>query len=164
MRILPADLNDPRHESAIVAILDEYAREPAVPGSGLDEEVKRDLVSRLRNHPTTVVLLAEDDEEIIGLSLCFLGFSTFAAKPLLNIHDFAVRSDRRGQGVGKALIRATEEKARELGCCKLTLEVASNNERAYGLYRVFGFGPSRPGPDSGELVFLEKTLYSEEPI
>ena len=34
----------------------------------------------------------------VGLALCFVGFSSFKARPLINIHDIAVRPEVRGQG------------------------------------------------------------------
>ena len=38
-------------------------------------------------------------------------------------------------GVGQALLTWAELRARELGCCKLTLERLSNNDRAMASYR-----------------------------
>ena len=85
-----------------------------------------------------------------------MGFSTFYARPLLNIHDLAVHRDYRGQGVGRALIAAIEEKARKLNCCKLTLEVRQDNDIAWGLYRNVGFG--NEGTGGGQMAFMTKPL------
>ena len=73
--------------------------------------------------------------------MCFWGFSTFAAQPLLNLHDFAVLPEARGRGVGQRLLAEIERRARARGCCKITLEVHDSNERAKALYRREGFGP-----------------------
>jgi ribosomal protein S18 acetylase RimI-like enzyme len=62
----------------------------------------------------------------------------------VNIHDIAVSPEARGQGVGRQLLAAVEADARALGCCKVTLEVRSDNQRAMGLYRSVGFQPSEP--------------------
>ena len=58
--------------------------------------------------------------EAVGLIDCFAGFSTFAAKPLLNVHDIVVHASRRGQGIAQALLawagqRAGEALARQQG-------------------------------------------------
>jgi ribosomal protein S18 acetylase RimI-like enzyme len=74
------------------------------------------------------------------LAVCFFGFSTFQARPLLNIHDLAVVPEYRGRGVGRALLEAAEARAAERGCCKLTLEVQDANPRARQLYERYGFG------------------------
>src|SRR5688572_14329373 len=85
------------------------------------------------------------DEEPVGVAVCFFGFSTFNARPLLNIHDLAVLPQYRGLGAGRALLQAAEEHARREGCCKLTLEVQEDNTRARALYRRFGFADSAVG-------------------
>jgi len=50
-----------------------------------------------------------------------------------------VACDRRGQGVGSALMVAAIDAARERGCHKLCLSVWPDNEGAIALYRKFGF-------------------------
>jgi len=86
------------------------------------------------------------------------GFSTFACKPLLNVHDIAVLSGHRRQGVAAALLAAIEALARELGCCKLTLEVLSNNLPAQAAYRKVGFHSYRLDPKAGQAMFWQKKL------
>ena len=51
-----------------------------------------------------------------------------------------------------------EQRARELGCCKLTLEVLSNNTRALAAYERAGFAPYVLDPAAGHALFLQKTL------
>jgi RimJ/RimL family protein N-acetyltransferase len=50
-----------------------------------------------------------------------------------------VAADRRGRGVGTALVAAAIEWARSRGLHKLTLSVFPHNEAAIALYRKFGF-------------------------
>ena len=90
-------------------------------------EARERVVPALRDHPTALVLLAFADEAPIGIAVGFFGFSTFRARPLLNIHDLAVLPAHRGKGVGRALLSAAEEHARRHGCCRLTLEVLESN-------------------------------------
>ena len=45
-------------------------------------------------------LIARLDEDAVGLANCFMAYSTFAAEPIVNIHDFAVLSGHRGRGIG----------------------------------------------------------------
>ena len=51
----------------------------------------------------------------------------------------AVAKDRRGQGLGSALLAYAIEWAREQGLHKLCLQVFPHNDGAIGLYRKFGF-------------------------
>jgi len=111
--------------------------------------------------PTALVLLALVDGSPVGIAVCFFGFSTFRAQPLLNIHDLAVLPDWRGKGIGKALLAAAEERARKRGCCKLTLEVQETNRRALALYETFGFSDFVVG-ESGPTRFLTKRIDDSE--
>jgi len=105
---------------------------------------RANLIPGLVKHGGARVFLAYDNETPVGVAICLVGFSSFRAKPLVNIHDIAVSPEARGQGVGRQLLVAVEADARALGCAKVTLEVRSDNVRAMGLYRSVGFQPSEP--------------------
>src|SRR5207247_6977182 len=98
-------------------------------GRALAHEALARLIDGLRRHPTTLIFLAYLQGQAAGIATCFLGFSTFFARPLLNIHDFAILPQHRGRGLARHLLRAVEAKALELGCCKLTLEVQEKHVR-----------------------------------
>lgn len=138
LEIRDADLADPTDASAIVAIVNAYALDPFGGAAPLPRDVQGRLVDGLRAHPTTLVLLAFADGVPVGVAVCFVGFSTFQARPLLNVHDLAVLPSHRGRGVGRALLAAVEARARARGCCKITLEVLETNHRARALYASCG--------------------------
>ncbi|HEX5104599.1 MAG TPA: GNAT family N-acetyltransferase [Pirellulaceae bacterium] len=144
MTVLLANLADLAHQAAIVELLDMYCRDPFGDGRPLSEEARKNLIPGMARHGGALVFLAYEDEKPVGLAICFVGYSTFRGKPLVNIHDIAVRPGSRGQGVGRALLAAVERHARELGCCKVTLEVRSDNLRAMGAYRRADFEPTEP--------------------
>ena len=139
LEIREPDWDRPGDCAAVIEVLDSYASDPVGGGQPLSDDVCRRLIPALREHPTTLVLLAFEQSQAIGLAICFFGLSTFQARPLLNIHDLAVVPAHRRRGVGRALLRAVEERARQRGCCKLTLEVQDDNRHARGLYQSFGF-------------------------
>jgi GNAT superfamily N-acetyltransferase len=152
LKIRPADLSNPRDANSITTILNSYASELVGGGRPLPPDVRERVVPALRDHPTTLVLLAFANDTPVGLAVCFRGLSTFRALPLLNIHDLAVLPPYRGKGIGRALLQAAEELARLQGCCRLTLEVLESNAGARALYRRFGFD------DSTVSRFLVKSL------
>ena len=162
MEIVGADLTDPRHRDGIVAVLDSYARDPMGGGTPLSPDVRARVADGLRDHPTALVLLALDAGRTVGVAVCFFGYSTFAARPLLNVHDLAVLPSLRGKGVGRALLAAAEARAREAGCCRLTLEVLDGNGPARGLYESFGFRDVAVG-EKGPTRFLAKPLEPVRP-
>ena len=155
LSIRDADYDCPRDRAAIVELLDMYAVEDSGTGNPLPPDVQRDLVTGLSEHPTSRVLLAWVDGRAVGIAVCFVGFSTFAAKRLVNLHDFAVRPECRRQGIGRRLMQQVEIWARELDCCKITLEVRHDNQAAQRLYRSYGFND--PGIATH---FWSKTLDS----
>jgi ribosomal protein S18 acetylase RimI-like enzyme len=143
LSIRDADYDCPRDREAIVDLLDMYSREDTGTCGPLPPAVRRAVVSGLREHPTSRVFLAWVNGQAVGIAVCFVGFSTFAAKRLVNLHDFAVRPEFRRQGIGRRLMQELEQWARELDCCKITLEVRHDNQAAQRLYRSYGF--SEPG-------------------
>ena len=144
MTILLADLADPAHQAAIIDLLDMYCRDEFGDGKPLSAEARANLIPGLVKHGGARVFLALDGESPLGLALCFVGFSSFRAKPLINIHDIAVIPQARGRGIGRQLLKAVEQHARETDCCKVTLEVRSDNLRAQRVYRAAGFKSSQP--------------------
>lgn len=158
IEIVQADLENVDHQRDVVMLIDAYARDPMGNGSPLPIEIQQKLVPGLRNHPTSLVLLAYFVGDPVGIAVCFTGFSTFMAKPLINIHDLAVLDGYRGHGVGKLLLEAVEEQARARGCCKVTLEVLENNQRAKGLYESVGFGCVQYQQAAGSALFMAKSL------
>ncbi len=158
VEIVEAKLDRADHAQSIVDLTNAYALDPIGGGKALSDDVHDALISGLRAHPTTLVLLAYLDGEAVGLATCFWGFSTFAARPLLNLHDLAVLPKFRGLGVGRALLQAVEARARQRGCAKLTLEVREKNVRARGVYESEGYVQSGSGEELGPDLFYVKRL------
>ena len=156
--IVDADLSRAEHQNALVTMLDAYMRDPMEGGEPPSDQVKRDLVPGLRAHPACHVFLAYHDGMPVGFSICFLGFSTFLARPLLNIHDIFVDLSVRGRGIGAMLLERIEASARDLNCCRITLEVREDNRVARGLYRKVGFDRVVVGADRIALEFWHKPL------
>ena len=139
-----ANLEDPAQAKALVEILDSYARGPGGQNEPLSARARSTLVRGLAEHPSATVLLAFVESEPVGTAVCLWGFSTFAGMPSVNIHDLAVLPAFRRRAIGRALLAEVELRARERGCCRITLEVHDSNEGAKGLYRSVGFGPWDP--------------------
>lgn len=158
VEIVVADLDQPAHQQAVVALIDAYARDPFGNGRPLADEVRRNLIPGLRALPTTLIFLAYEADTPIGIAVCFRGFSTFAARPLVNIHDLAVLPTHRSQGIGRQLLAAVEHYAHTTGCCKLTLEVQQRNHRARAVYESQGFAQAEYHPSAGGALFYSKTF------
>lgn len=143
-----ANLQDPGDVAQIVDLVDLYAQDPMGQGRALGDAVRHDLAVMLATHPGALAFLAEEHGVPMGVANCFLGMSSFTGAPVLNIHDLAVRAERRGRGVGRAMIAFVEEHARAIGCSRVTLEVSASNAAAQALYRSCGFAGVGPDADS----------------
>lgn len=158
LAVLQADYADPVHARALIDMLDAYALDPAGGGQGLSAHARDHLVAALAARPAAFSVLAFDGAQAVGLVNCIEGFSTFACKPLVNVHDLAVAASHRGRRVGEQMLQLVEHIARQRGACKLTLEVLSGNQSAHRLYTRLGFEAYQLDPAMGQAQFLQKWL------
>ena len=161
LKIITADYHNPAHRKALTTLLNEYACDPMGGGHVLEESVLEALPDALASTAGAVTFLADDDQQFIGLLNAFRGFSTFRAKPLLNIHDVYVAPKFRGIGISHHLLQAAEQHALETNCCKMTLEVLSGNTSAQASYRRFGFHSYSLDAETGTALFWEKSFSAE---
>jgi GNAT superfamily N-acetyltransferase len=153
-----ADYATKRDSADVLTLLDAYACDPMGGGAPLSDRTRERLIDGLKATPGAFSMIGRIDGEPVGLSNCFTGFSTFAAAPLVNVHDFVVVPGHRGRGIGKALLTAVEAEASRRGACKITLEVLSGNAPAKALYASCGFGDYQLDPSAGHALFWQKTL------
>ncbi|MCA1830772.1 MAG: N-acetyltransferase family protein [Actinomycetota bacterium] len=92
---------------------------------------------RLGWDPAGVTLVAEVDGGVAGVLSAHRGLRPSVA----HVAEFGitVATDLRSRGVGRSLIEAAEDWAREYGVIRMTLRVFATNERAHALYRALGY-------------------------
>jgi ribosomal protein S18 acetylase RimI-like enzyme len=95
-------------------------------GRAIDDDVAREPEG---------VLVAEIDGEVVG------GITTWhdPAAGVGFIPNIAIAADRRGQGIGRALIEAALERFRTLGLAIARIETLAHNAVGDHLYRDLGF-------------------------
>lgn len=160
IEIVRACYDDPHHAAALLALMDVYARDPAGGSQTLSEFARGNLVSELAARPMIYSVLAFDQDQPVGLINAIEGFSTFACRPLVNVHDVVVAPSHRGRGIAGRMFAEVESIARERGACKLTLEVLAGNASANTLYQRLGFSAYQLDPALGHAQFLQKWLLS----
>ena len=91
---------------------------------------------------TWAVLFAEDERGRL-LGLAELSIRPYAegcrSNRVAYLEGWFVRSDARGQGIGKALITAAEEWARSMGCVELASDADPDNDLSRSAHRGAGF-------------------------
>ena len=158
MQIKRVDYRDSEDAAALVSLLNAYAEEPLGGGVSLSQQVRESLPAELAKVPGAYSFVVREQGEPVALLNAFTGFSTFNARPLINIHDVYVVPSVRGAGALEMLFDAVEQQARALNCCKITLEVLEDNGRAQSAYRRLGFKGYEVGETGGEALFWQKKL------
>lgn len=158
VEVILVDYGNAEQEGDLVALLDNYAKDPMGGGEALEGDVKARLVGELAKLPHAFSVMAYVEGKPAGLINCFMGFSTFAARPLVNIHDVTVDAAYRGLGIAQRMLAKVESIAKARGCCKMTLEVLQGNLSAQNSYRKFGFSGYELDPEMGQAVFWQKKL------
>ena len=87
------------------------------------------------------VLLACDENQILGFALYFRTFSTFLGRPGIYLEDLFVREFARGKGIGKALLRRIARSTLEMGGGRLEWAVLNWNQPAISFYKKMGAVP-----------------------
>ncbi len=158
VKIIIADYKNKSHAEDIVYLLNEYATDKMGGGTPLHSNVKSNLISELSKLSHAFSLLCYVNDSPVGLANCFDGFSTFNCSPLINIHDFVVLPDFRGNNLSQKLLAKIEEIAIQKNCCKITLEVLQGNKIAIGAYYKFGFSNYQLDSSVGNAMLLQKEL------
>ncbi len=156
--VLQASYTNAVHADAIGLLLNSYAEDPMGGGHSVPADLLQQLPAELAKRPHAFSVLAFVGGEPAGLVNCFEGFSTFACRPLVNVHDVMVKEQFRGLGLSQKMLQKVEEIARQRGCCKITLEVLEGNALAQSAYRKFGFDDSVFDPAHGRMLFWHKPL------
>ena len=158
LQVFQVNYADVRHAAALVVLLDAYAQDVAGGGTPLSDFAIKHLIKALADRPQAFSVLAFDGAQPVGLVNCFEGFSTFACKPLVNVHDVVVLASHRGRRVGEQMLALVGQLALARGACKLTLEVLQGNHSAKRLYERVGFTAYQLNPALGQAQFLQKLL------
>ena len=153
-----ADLNNKQHADAYLSLMSHYACDPMGGGEDISDFTKQNLVATLLKRTDVFIILIFSDSKPAALLTAIEGFSTFACKPLLNIHDVVVHKDFRGKHLTKNLFEKIEEVAKARDCCKITLEVLSGNDVACKAYERLGFSDYQLDPEFGSALFWTKKI------
>lgn len=96
--------------------------------------------------PRHRLVVADDDGEIVGtLQLSFIPHLVLTGSERAQIEAVRVGSDRRGSGLGDALLRWAIEQARDRGCRLVQLTTNAERADAQRFYERLGFRPTHVG-------------------
>ena len=87
------------------------------------------------------VIFALEDGKEVGFALFFHNFSTFLGRSGLYLEDLFVKTEARGKGYGKGLLRQLARIALERGCGRMEWWCLDWNQPSIGFYRSLDAEP-----------------------
>ncbi len=144
METIQVQLENKAHSEALIYLMNIYMMDPMGGGKPMDESLPSRMLAGLKAQPNYVGFLIKVDNQFVALANCFVNFSTFKAKQLINIHDFIVHPDYRKNGLGETLLGVVADYGRKHNMCRVSLEVREDNDKAQRLYKRVGFEPCKP--------------------
>lgn len=88
-------------------------------------------------HPSFQCFVAEVNNSIEGIALVYMRFSTWKGQ-VLHLEDLIVNQNKRGQGLGEALLNEVVKYGNELGVKRISWEVLDWNTPAIEFYEKKG--------------------------
>lgn len=113
----------------------------------------REVFATILDRPGLHLYVLEDDSAIVAAThLNLIPNLTRGGAPYGVIENVVVDAERRGTGLGKAIMGSTLQAAWDAGCYKVMLQTGSRRESTHAFYRRCGFDPD------------EKTAYVSRPV
>ena len=130
--------------AAAVALIDEATLSPGVEDARRLDEYW-DAVLETRRRGGELVVAVHDGEVVAMCQIIIFRHFQHTAGWCCEIETVYVRSDRRGRGVGAALLAHAEDFARDRGCYRVQLASRSERLDAHRFYRARGYSQNSQG-------------------
>ena len=105
-----------------------------------DPEAQKRGIELLIRSADDRIFVAEIDKNVVGMCSVQILISTAKGGRVGLVEDVVVSKNYQGQGVGRTLLSAIDNYAKELGLSRLQLLADKNNHLAIGFYRNMGWG------------------------
>ncbi|MBB5211969.1 GNAT family N-acetyltransferase [Microbulbifer hydrolyticus] len=128
----PADIQ------VLIPLIAEHAAYEADHFSQNTEFAERLEEAAFGAQPRVQLWLALDAEYLLGYAATTREFSTWSAAEYLHLDCLYLRETRRGEGIGRQLINATVDYARQRGLKEMQWQTPEWNHRAIEFYRSLG--------------------------
>ncbi len=121
-------------------------------------------VERLIEDPATAYVIGSpnDDAPPGGVAQVRFRYGLWWAADDCLLEDLFVREEARGSGLGRALVEAVVDLARERGCRRVELDVNEGNAAALALYESLGFS-AQDGFYGRRNLFMRRHLERADP-
>ena len=104
-----------------------------------DAVLTRQFITERMKNQQSIILVAENDEKIVGFCQMYPTFCSVEAAPIMVLYDLFVSPQARKIGAGRELMLAAKDYAKENGFTRLDLSTAKTNVHAQALYESLGW-------------------------
>lgn len=116
----------------LIKELAEYEKAP----EQVINTVEQMLKDGFGEKPIFDLLVAETNDNIVGIAIYFIKYSTWKGK-CLYLDDIVVQESLRGKGIGRKLFDAVAAEAKLQNCQQLQWQVLNWNEPAINFYKKY---------------------------
>ena len=153
---------EPPDEPAWWRLWDDSARAaftPLLPEGHVFPSPDPDRWHRLHANPAVTMLLAEDDGELLGLTICGESRDPDAGDDVGEVRMIFAAAGAWGRGVGSALMAAALDDLRARGYSEATVWSFADNERANRFYERQGFAHDATERTEAEWADIPEVRY-----
>jgi ribosomal protein S18 acetylase RimI-like enzyme len=129
----PADVEDAEALFALIRANIEFDGSSAA-FAGSSEA----LAAHLFDQGWLEAIVAEQNQQIVGIAVTYTTYSTFLTQPGLFIEDLFVLPAYRGRGIGKSMLAYLARQVMQQNYGRLEWHVQTSNERAIAFYEQIG--------------------------
>jgi ribosomal protein S18 acetylase RimI-like enzyme len=138
----------------VARLLHDFNTEFSEPTPGVG--TLADHASRLLAGGEITVLLGGEGPD--GIALLRFRSSVWTGAPEAHLQELYVAPALRGRGLGRALLEAAIEAAREAGATGIDLNTGETDTAARALYESSGFTNREGSPDGPAMLFYEREI------
>jgi GNAT superfamily N-acetyltransferase len=148
LRVRPAGMGDYDQLCLLFGELDAYHRDarPEMFQPFPRPVRAREQVARWLAEAGSAILVAENEHGVAGLALLLTRppspFAGAVPRKVVEVDNLVVRADQRGRRIGRRLLAASMDWARQRGATHVEVAVHDFNQDAERFYKAFGFARS----------------------
>ena len=133
MRIIPATSD---HLDQLTPMFIHYRE---LYGAMPQLDASRDFLAERLNKQEAIILLAFEEDTLLGFCLVYPSFSSVSLRPMWILNDLYVAEPVRRKQVAKQLLKAIAKQARDNNAVRLRVSISASNEIAQRLYEAAEF-------------------------
>ncbi|MDC0064496.1 GNAT family N-acetyltransferase [Gammaproteobacteria bacterium] len=103
------------------------------------EKASRYISERFNRRDSEIFVAQERNTELVGFVQLYPSFCSVSAVPILILYDLYVDHSHRGKGIGRLLMNAARDFAKDNGFRRLELSTAKDNHIGQSLYESLGY-------------------------